>query len=250
MLDILKIIFCTPFLIYSCYSDIKTRRVSNKVWLVMLAGGIVFVLNDISAYGASHLLRLLISAVFIYAFMYIIFQLGVVGGADAKLFIVLSIIFPIYPGLQAFGYQFPLNKPLIDFFAFNVFDNTIILAMVMPIGLAICNIAKIGLPLENPLYIFIGYKAKISELPIKHVKMIQNFEEVNGNIKFSFKRGGVEIDDNIIRELKRLAEKGLIKDEIWVTPGIPTMIPITIGFFAAVFYGDLIFELTKYLILG
>ena len=182
--------------------------------------------------------------------MSIIFQLGVVGGADAKLFIVLSIIFPIYPRLEAFGHQFPLNKPLIDFFAFNVFDNTIILAMVMPIGLAIYNIAKIGLPLDNPLYIFIGYKAKISVLPIKHVKMIQNFEEVNGNIKFSFKKGGVEINDDIIRELRSLAEKGLIKDEIWVTPGIPTMIPITIGFFAAVFYGDLIFELTKYLISG
>src|SRR3970040_389536 len=107
MLDILKIIFCMPFLIYSCYSDIKTRRVSNKVWFVMLAGGILLVLYDISIYGAAYLPRLFISAGFIFVFVYILFQVGVFGGADAKSLIVLSIILPAYPKLQAFSYTFP-----------------------------------------------------------------------------------------------------------------------------------------------
>ncbi len=249
MLDILKIIFCTPFLIYSCYSDVKTRRVSNNVWLLMLAGGIFFVLNDISTFGAAYLPRLIISAGFIFVFVYILFQLGVFGGADAKSLIVLSIILPAYPKLQAFNYTFPLNKPIIDLFAFGIFGNAVLLTIVVPLSLAVYNLAKMGAHVDKPLYIFIGYKNKISELADRHIKLIDTFEVVNGAVKFRFKRGGVEIDEAVISELKTLSEKGLIKDEVWVTPGLPFMIPITLGFFVAVFYGDLIFELMKYLIL-
>ena len=249
MLDILKIIFCTPFLLYSCYSDIKTRRVSNKVWLVMLAGGAFFVLYDISTYGISYILRLLISAGFIFVFVYFLFQFGIFGGADAKSLIVLSIILPAYPKLEAFSYTFPLNKPIIDLFAFGIFGNAVVLTIVVPVGLAVYNVMKMGIHIDNPLYIFIGYKTKISELANKHIKLIQNFEVVNGEVKFRFKRGGVEINDTVISELKALSERELIKDEVWVTPGLPFMIPIALGFFVAVFYGDLIFELTKYLIL-
>ncbi|MDP2754109.1 MAG: A24 family peptidase C-terminal domain-containing protein, partial [Nitrospirota bacterium] len=174
---------------------------------------------------------------------------GIFGGADAKSLIVLSIILPAYPNLQAFSYTFPLNKPIIDLFAFGIFGNAVLLTIVVPAGLAVYNIAKMGLHIDNPLYIFIGYKAEISELANKHIKLIQNFEAVNGEVKFYFKRGGVEINEKVISELKTLSEKGLIKDEVWVTPGLPFMIPITLGFFVAIFYGDIIFELTKYLLI-
>jgi len=215
----------------------------------MLAGGIFFVLYDISTYGTAYLPRLLISAGFIFVFVYILFQLGVFGGADAKSLIVLSIILPAYPKLQAFGYTFPFNKPLIDLFAFGIFGNAVLLTIVVPISLAVYNLAKMGLRVDKPLYIFIGYKTKISELASRHIKLIETFEVANGAVKFHFKRGGVEIDERVISELNALSEKGLIKDEVWVTPGLPFMIPITLGFFVAIFYGDLIFELTKYLIL-
>ncbi|MDD5474139.1 MAG: A24 family peptidase C-terminal domain-containing protein [Candidatus Methanoperedens sp.] len=249
IVDILKIIFCIPFLIYSCYSDIKTRRVSNNVWLVMLTGGIFFVLYDISTYGAAYLPRLFMSAGFIFVFVYILFQFGIFGGADAKSLIVLSIILPAYPKLQAYSYTFPLNKPLIDLFAFGIFGNAVLLTIIVPISLAFYNLAKMGLSIDKPAYIFIGYKTKISELVNRHIKLIEKFEVVNGAIKFHFKRGGVEINEKVISELKTLSEKGLIKEEVWVTPGLPFMIPITLGFFVAMFYGDLVFELTKYLIL-
>ncbi len=247
MLDILKMIFCIPFLIYSCYSDIKTRSVTNKLWLIMLIGSVFFVLYDISKDGVSYFLRLLISAGSIFIFVYILFQLGTFGGADAKSLIVLSIIFPSYPKLYILEYIFPLNKPVIDLFAIGIFGNALLLTIAVPIGLAIFNITKMGSQIDKPAYIFIGYKCKISELNNKHIRLIQNFEYVNGAIKFYFNRSGLETNDKIISELKNLSKKGLIKDEIWVTPGLPFMIPITLGFFVAVFYGDLLTELIKYL---
>jgi preflagellin peptidase FlaK len=246
MLDILKILFCIPFLIYSCYSDIKTRRVSNKLWLIMLTGSIFFILYGILTSGLSYLKILFISTGITFVFMYLLFQFGAFGGADAKSLIVLSIILPVYPAFKVFGHVFPINEPLIKLFALGTFGNAVLLTIVVPIGLAIYNLSKIGLSIDNPLYIFIGYKSRISDLEGKHIRMIQNYEMINGNVEFHFKKGGVEINEKTIHELKTLARNGLIRDEVWVTPGLPFMIPITLGFFVAAFYGDLIFELTKY----
>jgi preflagellin peptidase FlaK len=243
MLDVLKLLFCTPFLLYACYSDIKKRSVTNDVWLIMLAGSIFFILYDTSKYGISYLLTLFISAVFIFMLAYIPFQFGLFGGADAKSLIVLSIILPAYPAFQAFGYALPLNKPLYDIFTLNVFGNAAILTIIVPIGLAIFNITKMGWHIDHPAYIFIGYKTKISEIANKHIRLMQAFEVVNGKDQFRFKPGGVEINEKTISQLKNLEESGIIKNEVWVTPGIPFMISITAGFFVAAFYGDLIYSI-------
>lgn len=251
MLDILKILFCTPFLIYSCYSDIKTRRVSNKVWLMMLSLGSLFIIYDIFVYGISYIFLILISTGFIFILVYLLFQLGVFGGADAKSLIVLSLFFPAYPELSIYDYDFPINKPLPffeSFFAFGVFENAVLLTIVVPLSLAIYNLLKMGLHIDKPFYAFIGYKLPINEIPEKkHIKMIEGFDKVNNHVNFYFKRGGVEIDDEVMKELKNMSKKGLIND-IWVTPGLPFMVPITLSFYVSIFYGDLITELTKYLL--
>ncbi len=221
----------------------------NKLWLIMLAGGSFFVFYDIYRLGFAYIPRLLISAGLIFVFVYIIFQLGTFGGADAKSLIVLSIILPAYPKFDVLGVNFPLNEPLIDLFAFGIFGNAVLLTIIVPFGLATYNLAKMGLHIDKPAYIFIGYKAKIKELAGRHIKLIEDFEEIDGTVKQHFKRGGMEINDKVISDLQALSEKSLIKDEVWVTPGLPFMISITFGFFTAILYGDLIFELTKYLLI-
>ena len=247
LVDMLKIIFCTPFLLYSCYTDIKTRRVSNKVWHVMLSGGAFFVIYDIITKGVEYLPRLLISAGFIFVFVYILFQLGTFGGADAKSLIVLSIILPAYPSIDFLWYTFPLKTPLIDLFALGILENAVLLTIIVPIGLAVFNLIKLRFDIDKPLFIFIGYKTKISKLAGRHVKLIQDFDEKDGTVQTRFKRGGVEIDEEIILKLTDFSDRGLIKNEVWITPSLPFMIPITAGFFVAAIYGDLIFELTRYI---
>lgn len=248
MLHIWKLLFFTVFLLYSCYSDIKTRRVTNNLLSIMLASGVVFMLFEILTHGISYILYAFISAGFMFVIVYILFQLGIFGGADAKSLIVLSIIFPASPTFKAFEYSFPLHKPSIDSFAFSILGNAIMLIFIFQIGLAAYNIMKMGIRIDNPGYIFIGYKTKISRLVNKHVRLLQDLNIVDGDIELHYRRGELELDDRTIQKLKNMSEKGLIKDDVWVTPKLPFMIPMTIGFFVAVFYGNLVFELTKYLI--
>lgn len=248
MLDILKILFIIPFLVYSCISDIKTRRVSNNVWLVMLAGIFFFVMIDYLSGGIEYLKILMVSVIFIFVFVYILFQIGTFGGADAKSLIMISIILPMYPEIQLMGYHFPINPPLINIFALGIFGNAVLLTIIVPIGLAFYNIVKLGTKIDKLSYIFIGYKSKISELPNKHIKLIQDYEQVDGKIISHFKRGGVEVNEKSINDLQDFYKKGLIGESVWVTPSLPFMIPITAGFFVAIFYGDLILELVKFFI--
>jgi len=211
----------------------------------MHTGGIFFVLYDILTNGLSYFLRLAVSAGFIFLFVYALFRLGTFGGADAKSLIALSIILPVYPRFQIFGYSFPLNKPMIDLFAFGILGNAVTLTTVVPAGLFVLNLARKDVRIKELAFALIGYKCKISELGDKHIKFIQDFELISDTVKFHFKLGGVEINEKKIQILRDMVDRGLIKDEIWVTPSFPFMIPITAGFFTAALYGDLIFELTK-----
>jgi len=248
MLDILKILFCTPFLLYACYSDIKKRSVTNKVWLVMLAGSILFISYDFSLNKELILGPLINSAGFIFILSYFFFEIGALGGADAKAFMVMSLIIPTYPGFQALGHAFPLNRPIYDIFALSILGNAALLMVVVPIGLALYNLAEMGLNFDNPAYIFMGYKTKISNLAGRHIRLIQGFEMTDSNVRSYFKWGGMQINEKKIRELKDLSGKGLIEDKVWVTPELPFMIPMTLGFFTAVFYGDMMFQLIRFLL--
>jgi preflagellin peptidase FlaK len=253
VIELLKVLYCAPFLLYSCYTDIQTRRVSNQVWKFMLIGVALFVAIDIMAGGIPALVKLLISAIIIYVFVYIIFQLGGFGGADAKSLIVLSILFPVYPQIQVLGTYFPLQGvPLIGLFAFSVFGNAVLLTIVVPLGMLVLNLLtlKPGEILKRPAYLFVGFKTDISKLLGRHIKLIEEYSLSECEIHTRFRRNGVMIDDETVEKLEEYAAQGLIPRQVWVTPGLPFMIPITLGFFVAVFFGDLIFHFTKLLLLS
>lgn len=253
VIELLKVLYCAPFLLYSCYTDVRTRRVSNQVWKFMLTGVALFAANDIMAGGIQALVSLLISAIIIYVFVYIIFQLGGFGGADAKSLIVLSILFPVYPQVQVAGTYFPLQGiPLIGLFAFSVFGNAVLLTIVVPLGMLVFNLLTLKPReiLQRPAYLFVGFKTDISRLAGRHIKLIEEYSLSDSKIHTRFRRNGVMIDDETIGKLEEYAACGLIPRQVWVTPGLPFMIPITLGFFTAVFFGDLIFYLTQLLLMG
>ena len=247
MIELLKVIVCLPFLAYSCYSDIKTRRVSNKVWPIMLGAASPLILYEMITSGLPYIFRTAISFAVIFIFVYILFMLHAFGGADAKVLMVISIILPIFPMLSLNSLQLPVwGVPPLDLFTFSVFGNSVLLTIIVPLGLLLYNIVTIA-PQElvkKPFYALIGYRQLINNLQEGHIRLIEKYEETPGGVVSRFTRAGTPIDTDTILRMKELHRKGLIGKHVWVTPGLPFMIPITAGFLAAVIFGDLIFYLS------
>ncbi|MEA1894566.1 MAG: A24 family peptidase C-terminal domain-containing protein [Euryarchaeota archaeon] len=243
MIDLIKLFICLIFLLYSCRYDLKTRTVPNELWGVVFVAALPLVIADALAQGSRYLLHTAVSVVGIYVFVYILFRLGAFGGADAKALITLSFIFPAFPDIIVFGYGLPLSDaPPLDIFAFSTLANAVLLTIVVPLGILAYNLCTLSVReiMEKPWYLIVGYKCRIADLKGRHVRLIEDFECDGGVVKKRFTRGGVEINNIVLKRLEKFASRGLIGKRVWVTPGLPFMIPITVGFVAAVVYGDLI----------
>lgn len=245
MIEILKILFAIPFLLYGCYTDLKERRVSNKVWKYMLETGSVFVIYEVFTGGIPYLKSLILSSVIVFISIYILFQLGAFGGGDAKGLIVLSILFPLYPVFQFSGKAYPLlGVPPVGLFTFTVLENALLVTVLVPLGMFCYNLLHFSPEMfKNPFYMFIGYRTEVSSLKNKkHLGLLEKFElDENGGVIRKFARAGLNFDANQKPELEEYVKKGLIEKEIWVTPGLPFMLSITAGFVTAAVFGDLIF---------
>lgn len=254
MIEILKILFSMPFLLYSCYSDLNSRRVSNKVWKYMLASGSGFVFYEILTDGLSYLMPLLLSGVLVFTAVYLLFQFGAFGGGDAKGLIVLSILFPSYPVFSFSEKIYPLlGVPPIGIFTFTVLGNALLMTTLVPLGMFGYNLLHFSPEMiKNPLYMFIGYRTEISSLKYKkHLGLLEKFElDESGSLKKTFARTGINFDADQKPELEEYLKKGLIGKDIWVTPGLPFMLSITAGFITAVVFGDLIFYTVMNLIVS
>ncbi|MDI9395740.1 MAG: A24 family peptidase C-terminal domain-containing protein [Euryarchaeota archaeon] len=245
MVEILKILFTMPFLLYACCTDLKERRVSNKLWKYMLASGSVFVVYEVFTGGIPYIKSLILSSVIVFVSIYILFHFGAFGGGDAKGLIVLSILFPLYPVFQYSENVYPLLcLPPIGLFTFTVLGNALLVTVLVPLVMFCYNLLHFSPEmLKKPFYMFLGYRTEVSSLKNKeHLGLLEKIElDENGVVTRKFARTGLDFNANEKPELGEYVKKGLIEKEIWVTPGLPFMLSITAGFIAAVVYGDLIF---------
>ena len=117
-------------------------------------------------------------------------------------------------------------------FSWSIFANSLIVFIFIPISLLIYNITKKNIQFP---YAFIGYKMSVQKAKEKFVWPLEKLE--NGKRKFIF----MPKDFDAQEELAEF-EKNKIT-EIWVTPKIPFMIPLTVGFILAFIFGDILFYL-------
>lgn len=237
MLNLIRISVCIPFLFYACYSDLKIRKAPNKIWHLFILIGIMLALLDILKQGPNFLVRFSLSVIVLAVFAYMLFRIKVLGGADAKAIIALSIAVPTFPLVPLKGI------PFLNLFAFSVFGNAILLMFIIPFLIFFYNLTQLSTDelRECFFYSFLGYKSKISEMRNSRIKLIESYTEQDGNIIRKFVPRGVDIDAKTMRRLQRLAKDRTIPSKIWVTPDLPFMIPLTLGFIVALVYGDLVY---------
>lgn len=244
----LQVFVSLLFLLYASWSDLKTREVSNWVWVFYAPIGItlsliLLFLSDISydMFGISVGVTSALAVALFYA--------GAFGGADAKALICLSLTLPTYP-----SHFIPFTSAIL-IFPLSVFSNAVILAALSVLYVLLRNVfwrQRTGRRLfENfeheskgrkILALLSGYKIPISKLekssflyPLEDVQVSEGGETERKLLIFPKD----EERDEIVNRVLTTA-KGEKTDYVWATPGLPMLVFITAGLIAALIFGDFV----------
>lgn len=150
--DLLRL-FAVPFFGIVAWRDIRTRRVSNRTWyplaalaIVLFAWEVVATLGgDVPAFQQRlFLIRVGVSLGIVIPLVYGFWLLGGFGGADAKAFFVVAVLFPTYPtyalgDLVAGLPTLPLVETTLGVFSLTILSNTVLVGLAYPIALATRN---------------------------------------------------------------------------------------------------------------
>lgn len=249
--DLLSVVACSGFLIFGSWSDLKTREVSNKVWAVSLPVGTVLTIARVCL-TPDLLMLCSLSVLVSVALSFGMFQIGFFGGADAKAMITLGVTLPVFP-----TFSWPILGFFHPFFPLVVFVTSFLLSLVS-IGYVLGKNAHWRIqsrasffegfehesPLKKILTLLSGYKVELFELKRSiHLIPIEDVIEMKGK---PFRRlrvfVGAEEDRNVTIDcLSRYISTGLVPGQVWATPGLPMMVFITVAFFAALAFGDILF---------
>ncbi|MDF2954472.1 A24 family peptidase C-terminal domain-containing protein [Candidatus Alkanophaga liquidiphilum] len=234
-LELLRFCVGGALLLYASYVDVKTREISDAVWALMAAFGVAFLALDFS-YGVLQPFQVLRSVLTASVLALLLLLLNF-GGADAKALLAISVLLPSFPAFAA-------SVPPLNVFVLSVLTNALILSLSTPLVLFFYNAFKGNF---SPL-MFLGYKVKVSELRAKkHIKLMHELRSFGGagegsgavsGYELRYVWGGIEPSEGVLKLLER---SGL--SEAWVTPQMPFLVYLTVGFFIAAAYGDIVFNL-------
>lgn len=226
ILDSIRLIVGVVILSYASYTDIKTRRASNYLWIIMGTIGAIILTIQFFSLGFENIYLLIFIPIMI-GLVYLLFQLGLIfGGADAKALMAIAILLPFPPVIH----DLPLWNISLMPGSWQVFSNSIILFLFIPISLFIYNLSKRNIKFPH---VFLGYKMDIDKAREKFVWPLEKIE--NGKQKFVYMPKNFDVEEEI-DDLKKYGLK-----EIWITPKIPFMIPLLAGFICTFFLGDILF---------
>lgn len=221
---LLKLTTCFIMLSYASFSDWKAREVDDKLWVLFSFIGITLNAVELYFYYNSQLLMLVIISIsLISVISFTLYYLGFFGGADMKALLVISLIIPVY---------YP-PRYLHPFISLTSLTNGAFLTLSIPVIFFTLNMVRlilgkdIFLGFENEkrwkkiLVCFLGYRAR----KVEKGQFFMNLEKTTDGKK------GFHI--SLLKD-----EEFTSGQDIWVTPGIPLLIFITLGFVSTLIFGD------------
>ncbi len=263
--DLVRVIVVLPIFSYASYRDLKERRVERQVWYPIVFVGFCMMLLDFFL-GRSVLIGIfsvILGLVLGYGFYY----LGAFGGADKYALVSLGVVFPFYPSILGF--------PVLDgsLFLVSILGNTILVGVLYPLKLFLENIYN----REFSRYMLFARKMGVSDLQNnygriietpdggfnsgllsscgldldfirdytdwKSIETLKEIDEMNIDLK-EFTENTGWTSENLERD-EKLVKKLFRKDEVWVSPGIPFIVPLYIGLLSSLIVGDVLLHLVQ-----
>jgi len=185
--DLLRLL-AVPVFGWAAYRDIKTRRVPNKTWLPLAALAVALLVWDsytVLTGPASQrifFIRVAISLGFVIPLSYGFWLMGGFGGADAKAFMLVALLFPVYPYYYLPTTAVPLAPSALGVFSLTILSNTVLAGVVYPLGVAAGNVAR-G---RFSTVMFFGKPVPVESLAEEYGRLLQSPD--------GFTRRGLDLD--------------------------------------------------------
>jgi len=219
-----RIAFALVMLGVASYSDIKIREVPDLFWLPFIGIGGLWTLAYFITDAYSPI-ELFIGIGLVSIIAWIGYFTRLYGGADAKALTILALILPIYDMGSWHNYAI-----------LTVITNTMLLGISVPVIFLTINLNQMA----RGKNLFEGFEAsRISKLKAMLVgirkKKIGKFDyslerTVDGKRQLNFSTGSIE---NVLKT----------GSDAWVSPGIPLLVFISLGFLTTITFGDLLYKL-------
>ena len=244
-LDLLRILLCAVMLIYSSLMDLKTREVSNWTWVVFAPLGLLLDLYEGLYLRAIDPVKVLAIPVLISTGLSLAFYYGrLYGGADAKAFITLSLLMPHPPEVIK-----PYLMVVSPFYPLTVFTDSALIAVLFALLLLTKNLLW-GSRSQSILFEGMGEEplwkkslALLSCLKVEAKKLrgppYQYPAEVVRDSKRRLQLLPNTTADEEAEETFRILVDDLGLRELWVSPTLPFLIFISLGFLCSLLLGDL-----------
>lgn len=145
--DLLRLL-SLPVLAWAAYRDVRTRRVSKRVWPPLFGLAVALLLWEgwraLSAGGGGFAWTAFavgtgISLLLVVPAAYLFWRLGAFGGADAKALMVLAALFPTFPAYHVGSLVLPLRATPTGAFGLTLLSNTVLVGALYPLALAARN---------------------------------------------------------------------------------------------------------------
>jgi preflagellin peptidase FlaK len=249
--EFLSIAITISFFVYAAISDIRTREVSDNIWLVYGPIGLA-----VTAYRTFVQPSLIVpTAASIGLSVLVAFGLvffGLSGGADAKAMICLGLTLPLPPavGSPILGYVHPFY-PIIILVTGYVCSLSVAVWMLARNTLSIArDRSNLFEGLENEsrwkkaLALVTGYPTGITRLkstfylyPMECV-----IEGEHGPRRTLQLYSNVDVDrDQLVSEFIHSLWKVGSPEIVWVTPGLPMLVFLLLAVIITLVFGDPVF---------
>jgi preflagellin peptidase FlaK len=244
------IIVSLAVLAVASVSDLRTREVSNYYWLFY--GPIALTLFLAQILTSDNWFIVGVSGGITIVIAFVMFQVGLVGGADSKALMCLGLAMPALPSFIAPYWQSPFAfypfpiVVLVNSFLLSISAGLFIMGKNLFVrarsGGLFRGFERESL-LRKALVIFTSYKTSFSLLrtrpylypaeqvdlvdskPVRHFRLVSSVEQER---------------NEMVSELEPYTAQGLYSDGVWVTPGLPHLIFILGSLVVSLVLGDLL----------
>jgi len=253
-------------LLYSSWSDYKTREVSNWVWAIYAPIAVALSVSDLLLFDQSKLVLFGVSVGFTVCLAFLLFYSGAFGGADSKALMCIAFSLPFAPVVLFAPIIANSLSPVSQvIYPMTIFGNGVLFAAASCVYMILRNYVwhkknkkemfTGTLAHESPwkkfLILITGYKVTIAKLKEKwHIFPMEDIE-TEGESTLNRKLVVIPSEDGragIVERLSNAAQAGKIDTYVWATPGLPMLIFITAGLIFALIGGDLVWMLVRFIL--